>query len=330
MRAIVLKGPNDFSLQEMPIPVPRAGQVLIRIEASPINPSDIVFLKGLYGTKKPYPAVPGFEASGTVVSSGGGLLAWRLVGKKVAVAIEKGDGVWAEFAVASAKTCVVLNDSIPFTLGCNFFANPLTAMMFMEKIKEGKHAAIVQTAACSAIGKMMVRYCKEEGIPCINIVRRQEQVDLLRSIGAEHVLDSSTESFQEDLKKLSVNLNATLAFDCVSGEMTGHLVNNMCEGSVVYVYGSLSMKPISAINPSAIIFSRKRVEGLWLSSWIKTKGIMSLWNTTNKVVALLPTVLKTDVAAEFKLEEINEALQYYKANMTAGKVVFRPQLKPGN
>lgn len=327
MRAIVLKAPNEFSLEQVPMPAPGPGQVLIRIEASPINPSDIVFLKGQYGTKKPFPVIPGFEASGTVVSSGGGLLAWRLVGKKVAVACEKGDGVWAEFAVASAKSCVVLTDNIPFTLGCNFFANPLTAMMFMEKIKEGKHAAIVQTAACSAIGKMMVRYCKEEKIPCINVVRRQEQVDLLRSMGADYVLDSSIEGFQEELKKLSVNLNATLAFDCVSGEMTGILLNNMAENSVVYVYGSLSMKPIGGINPSAVIFSGKRVEGLWLSQWVKKKGILSLWSTTNKIVSLLPTVLKTDVSAEFALEQILDALKYYKANMTSGKVVLRPWLK---
>jgi NADPH:quinone reductase len=326
MKAIVLKAPNDFALEELPMPVPRSGEVLIRVDSSPINPSDIVFLKGLYGNKKPYPVVPGFEGSGTVVSSGGGLLAWRLVGKRVAMACERGNGTWAEFTVVPAKSCVPLTDEIPFTLGCSMFANPFTVMMFAEVIKEGKHTAVIQTAACSAVGKMLVRYCAQERIPLINIVRRDEQVDILRAIGAEHVLNSANEGFEEELKKLSVNLNASIAFDCVSGEMTGILVNSMCENSVVYVYGSLSMQPVGHINPAALIFSGKRVEGLWLSKWIKQKSILGLWGLSNRVVALLPTVLRTEVAKEFPLQELNEALNFYKHNMSLGKVIIRPGL----
>ena len=167
-----------------------------------------------------------------------------------------------------------------------------------------------------------------EKIPIINIVRRPEQEASLREIGAEHVLNSNSENFQEELTKLSVNLNATVAFDCVSGEMTGILVNCMCENSVVYVYGSLSKEPIKGINPSAIIFNNKRVEGLWLQKWIKSKNILQRWNISNKVVGLLPTILKTDISKEFSLDGVNDALYFYKKNMSAGKVVFRPSAKP--
>lgn len=325
MKAVVLSGPKEYSVKEMPIPVPRPGEVLVRIEASPINPSDVVFLKGVYGTTKPFPAVPGFEGSGTVVSSGGGLLAWRLIGKRVALSCEKGNGVWAEYAVASAKACVVLPQTIPFELGCCMFVNPFTVMMFAEKIREGKHQAVVQTAACSALGKMLIRYCLSERINIVNIVRREEQVTQLKEMGAEYVLNSSDEGFLENLKKMSADLNATIAFDAVGGEMTGMLVNSMCENSVVYVYGALSMSAIKDISPTAFIFSNKRVEGLWLTRWIKTKGLMALWSLSNRVVSLLPTILKTEVAREFPLENIKDALKFYKKNMSAGKVILRPQ-----
>ena len=324
MKAVVLQSANVFSVETVPKPEPATGEVLIRVEASPINPSDIVFLKGLYGTKKPLPAIAGLEGSGVVVSSGGGILGWSLVGKRVAFTAERGGGTWAEFITVPAKVCVKLPQDIPFTLGCCMFCNPFTVMLFADKIREGKHQAIIQTAACSAIGKMLIRYCMQENVTTINIVRRPEQVEALRALGAIHILDSSEENFQEELKKLSVNLNATAAFDCVSGEMTGILVNNMCENSVVYVYGSLSNQPVQGINPAAIIFSNKRVEGLWLSKWIKGKNLLSLWNLSNKVVGMLSTSLRTDVSREFRIEEIVEALAFYKKNMSAGKVILRP------
>ena len=328
MRAVVLKGPNDFSVEEIPIPIPGRGEVLIAIEASPINPSDVVFLKGLYGTTKPYPAVAGFEGSGTVRSSGGGLLAWSLVGKRVAFAAAQQGGTWAEFVVLPATSCVKLTEAISFSLGCCFFVNPWTTLYFAEKIKEGKHQAVIQSGACSALGKMLLRYCLQENIPIVNIVRRREQEESLRELGAQYVLNSTAEDFQEELKKLSVNLNATVAFDCVSGEMTGILVNSMCENSIVYVYGALSMEPVTGISPSAIIFSNKRIEGLWLNKWIKSKNILSLWNVSNKVLSLLPTVLRTVISKEFPIEDIEGALSFYKKNMSAGKVIIRPSIKP--
>mmetsp|Transcript_22398 Transcript_22398/g.22086 ORF Transcript_22398/g.22086 Transcript_22398/m.22086 type:complete len:266 (+) Transcript_22398:30-827(+) len=262
MKAIVLEDLNQFSLKEVPIPRPKQGEVLIRMEAAPINPSDIVSLKGQYGIKKQLPFIPGLEGSGTVVESGGGLLGWSLVGKRVACYCDKGNGTWAEYVVTSAKNCVKLTADISTEQGACFFANPITAICFMDIIKEQKHQAVIQTAAASAIGKMLLRYCMHENIPIVNIVRRQEQVEMLREIGAPYILNSSDENFQQELRKLSVNLNATVAFDCVAGEMTGTLINAMCENSVVYVYGSLSRQNIGGIDPSALIFSNKRVEGL--------------------------------------------------------------------
>lgn len=230
--------------------------------------------------------------------------------------------------VVSAKNCVKLTSEISFDLGACFFANPFTAVMFMDIIKENKHQAVVQTGAASAVGKMLIRYCIHENVPIINIVRREEQVEILRVMGAQYVLNSSDEDFSNEFRKLSVNLNATVAFDCVGGELTGNIINSMCENSVIYVYGSLSKQPISGIDPSALIFSNKRIEGLWLQKWMKEKSSLSKWNLANRVLSLLPTILQTDVSQEFELGQVDEALEFYKKNMSRGKVLLKPKLFP--
>lgn len=330
MKAIILTGPGIFSVETVPIPVPQTGEVLVKVEASPINPSDCAFLLGLYSSNKPLPTVPGFEGSGTVISSGGGLLAWRLVGRKVALAADKGPGLWAEYTVVPAKNCIPLPDHIPFTLGCCFFVNPLTVLMFMEKIKEGKHQAVVQTAACSALGKMFLKLCVQEKVPIINIVRKNEQIPLLESLGATYVLNSTDENFDSELKELSKKLNATVAFECVSGDITGRVMNALPDGSVLYLYGAMSMGPAGGINPGAVIFSGKSLKGLWLTSWLAQQGLFKLYRVTNRVVELLPTIFKSEVSREFALDEVKQALEFYQNNMSAGKVLIRPTLGLGN
>ena len=321
MKALVLEDVKQYSVKEIEVPRPRSGEVLIRMEVAPINPSDIVSLKGQYGIKKAFPCTQGLEGAGVVVESGGGLLAWSLVGKRVACA--RGSGTYAQYLVTKATNCVKLPDHIPFELGACFFANPMTVMMFMDTLRQKKHRAAIQTGAASAVGKMMVRHCLHEGIPLINIVRREEQVASLREMGAEHVLNSSEETFAGQLKELAHSLNATAAFDCVSGDMTGRLINAMPAKSTVYVYGALEGKPAGAIDPSALIFRGCSIEGLWLSPYLQNIGVYGLWRMAGRVTTFLPTTLRTEVAREFPLEQFEEALEYYKANMSAGKVLIR-------
>ena len=327
MKAVLLRAPEIFAVETVEIPHPATGEVLVKVEASPINPSDIGFLKGFYSCNKPYPSIAGFEGSGTVVANGGGLLGWSLVGKRVGFAVNEGPGgTWAEYVTVPAKNCIKLTPDIPFTLGCCMLVNPLTVMFFADMIKQGRHQAVVQTAACSALGKMMVRYCLQQNIPIINIVRRNEQVETLREIGAVHILNSTEQGFEEELKRLSANLHATIAFECVSGELTGIVVNNMPDNSVIYLYGAMSMAPVEKINPAALIFSNKRLEGLWLTNWIKGKSLYALWRASNKVLSLLTTVLRSDVSREFPIDQVENALDFYKDNMSSGKVILRPSL----
>lgn len=327
MKAALLQEYGNLAslvVSDVPVPQPQPGQVLIRMESAPINPSDLAFLQGHYGVRKALPAVPGFEGSGTVVANGGGLLGWNLVGSRVAcVAGADQNGTWAEFMVTSAKTCIKLPTNVSFDMGACYFVNPLSCAMFIDIIKREKHEAVVQTAAASSLGKMLIRWCSELHIPVINVVRREEQVRSLREMGCAHVLNSSSPQFREELSRLCIDLNATVAFDAVGGEMTGMVMQALCENSVVYVYGALAGEACSGVHPGHLIFHSKRVEGLWLTEWIKTKGLFSMWGLTGKVMGLLPTILKTDISQIFSLKNIKQALDYYTQNMSQGKVILR-------
>eukprot|EP00358_Blepharisma_japonicum_P002237 CAMPEP_0202945388 /NCGR_PEP_ID=MMETSP1395-20130829/6405_1 /ASSEMBLY_ACC=CAM_ASM_000871 /TAXON_ID=5961 /ORGANISM="Blepharisma japonicum, Strain Stock R1072" /LENGTH=179 /DNA_ID=CAMNT_0049645355 /DNA_START=350 /DNA_END=886 /DNA_ORIENTATION=+ len=178
----------------------------------------------------------------------------------------------------------------------------------MDTIKENSHKAIIQTAAASSLGKMILRSCIKENIPVINVVRRDEQVKVLKEIGAKYIVNSSNRNFEYELKKHIDSLNATAAFDCVGGEMTGSLINLLGKNSVVYVYGMLSQEKIAEIDPAELIFNRKKIEGLWTQEIIKRKGAYYMLKVLKKIVKELSGTLKTDIANEFDLGEIDTAL----------------------
>ena len=189
MKAVVLTGPSqyEYSATVKEIPVPQNGQVLIRVECGVINPTDTYFLAGKYHGQYSYPLVPGIEGSGTVIQSGGGFYGWTMVGKRVAFVRQNErpglfskDGSYAEYCVTSATNCIALDDNISFEQGASGIANPLTALGLLEKIKEHKATAVIQTAAYSQMGRMMIRLCRENRIPIINIVRKEDQVTLLQ------------------------------------------------------------------------------------------------------------------------------------------------------
>lgn len=331
MRALELRAydvaPESLAVVEKSVPRPGAGQVLVRISASPVNPSDLAFLLGLYGVKKPLPVVPGFEASGRVVQAGRGFLARSLVGKRVAcAALTDGDGTWAEYMVTSASLCIPLIKEINDEQGATAIVNPLTAWALMNMAKRNRARAVVQTAAASALGQMVESLGRRFRLPVINIVRRTAQVDLLKSRGAEHVLESSAADFDERLRELCLQLKATVGFDAVAGELTGRILNAMPDGALVIVYGALSGEGC-LVDPRALIFEGKRVEGFWLSKWLRSQNIVNMLRTTRRVQKLLANDLKTEIRARLPLEDAHKGLKMYSEQMTGGKILFIPGLK---
>jgi NADPH:quinone reductase-like Zn-dependent oxidoreductase len=328
MRALTLSafdGPRALSLQEHSMPQPDKGQVLVKIAAAPINPSDLMFLEGKYGIKRDLPTIPGFEGSGVVVAAGQGVYPRALVGRRVACAAAESGGTWADYIVTSALTCVPLGPHINIAQGSMLLVNPLTAWALLQIARRDKAQAVVQTAAASALGQMVERLGQRLGMPVINIVRRHEQIDLLRAIGAQHILNSNDPNFDQDLRSLCRELRATVAFDAVSGEMTGRVLQAMPRGTHMIVYGALSLEAVQA-HPGNFIFRGQRLSGFWLSTWLGQQNPASLLRAATQVQRLFGTAFKPDVRACVPLQEAERALSLYANDMTGGKVLFVPDL----
>ncbi|MCI0351890.1 MAG: zinc-binding dehydrogenase [Acidobacteriales bacterium] len=232
-------------------------------------------------------------------------------------------GMWAEYLVTSAQACVPLRRDVDIEQAATMLVNPLTAWAMMDEVRRGRHSALIQTAAASALGRMLIRLAKRFAVPTINVVRRAEQVKLLRDLGAEHVLDSSAPDFDRNLRQLCQKLGATIGFDAVAGEMSARVLRAQPRGSRLLVYGALSLKPVEA-DPGSLIFEGKRVEGFWLSAWLGKKSMLGRFLIARRVQKLLSAELKTEIRARFPLEEVSPALQDYAANMTGGKILLVP------
>ena len=330
MRAVLLRdyegGPESITVAEVPTPQPGRGQVLIQIAAAPVNPSDLAFIKGFYGFKKSLPTIPGFEGSGTVVRAGSGLMPRYLVGRRVACAAAAPNiegGSWAQYLVTNANRCIPLNKEVSMEQGASLLVNPMTAWGLLEQARRSGYRAVVQSAAAGALGQMIVRLAQRFSIVTINIVRRPEQEELLRSMGAEHVLNENSTEFDETLKDLCHTLGAGIGFDAVAGEMSERILRAQPRSSRLLIYGMLSLKP-SQIDPALLIFERKHVEGFWLSSWLSTKHLFSQRRILDRIQKLIPTDLSTAVQTRLPLEDFAHGLAEYKNHMTKGKVLLQP------
>jgi len=323
--AVVLdsfKGAENLRIELRPVPELNPNEVLVKVAASPINPSDLAFLEGHYDSKKRPPVVPGFEGSGTVLATGKSMMARNLLGKRVAcLSQDTGDGVWAEYMVTTAKLALPLHRSVSLEQGAMSVVNPLTAISFLEIARKGGHKTVVQTAAASTLGRMFSRLCQTEGIRVINIVRHKSHVELLNKQGAEIVLNSSESEFQQKLSDVCHQYGSRLAFDAVAGPLSHQLIEAMPPRSKVTVYGALSHELVMA-NPGQLIFQNKAIDGFWLTESLAKKNLLQflkIWRRTQK---LLLKELKSDIRIKYPLKEVKTAIQDYQKQMTGGKVLL--------
>lgn len=321
---IALRG---LKVNRVPTPVPGRYQVLVKVEAAPCNPSDLLLLQGMYGVTKALPTVPGWECAGTVVAAGPGVRDRWLLGKRVACACQSDQpGTWAEYFLADSFSCIPLSRDIPIEQGAALIINPFTAVGLFERAISAGHGAAVQTAAAGQVGRMIASIAAQRGFPLISVVRRRKQLDLLKALGAHLVLDSEAENFKETLAATCRDVGATMAFDAVAGSMTGTLLEAMPPGSEVVVYGALSYEPCAAIDPIALIFQNKRVSGFYLGSMMKQLGFIRRMQLTKHVKDLVEReLIETTVRRRVSLREAPEAISNYAKHMSDGKILISPQ-----
>ena len=329
MRALRLHttdGVASLCVDDIAAPAPRTGQVLVRVTCSPVNPSDVLYCEGRYGTPPPLPVVPGFEGCGVVVDTGGGVLARRLLGARVAGAVQGRQGFWAEYVVLNALETLRVPDAVDDHSAASALVNPLTALALARPVLRRQHRAMVQTAAASQVGRMLIRLSVRHGFPLINIVHRPALVEPLTREGATMVLDSSATDFREALHAATRKVGATWAVDAVGGEMTGWLATGMPRGSTIAVYGALAGTP-AQVEPGDLIFRQQTVTGYWLSQEFEDRSPLGLariaWHL-RAASRLLATDLRSVAQADVPLDEAAARLPGLLRSTSAGKIYIAP------
>ncbi len=317
--------PSDvLTVRDVPTPTPGRGEVLVRILASPVNPSDLMYVQGNYGLKPPaFPATPGFEAVGVVEASGGGLLGMLRKGKRVVV-LGSRTGNWAEYAVAKAKQVVPVPADIPDDQAATFFVNPATAyLLTREVLAVPKGEWLLQTAAGSALGKMVVRLGKKYGFRTVNVVRRREQVEELKKLGADAVLVESDGPLSEQVRKATNSDGVRYAIDPVGGATGTQVVGCLGAGGRMIVYGALSGEPTS-VDPRVLITGSKSVEGFWLSDWAAKSSVFAKLRLIRTIRGLMREgIARTEVSAGYALDRVGEAVRHAAADGKGGKVLIQ-------
>lgn len=284
MNALVLKHegyasrPSDAALEAMEpyveparlaVPEPGPSEVLLRVRRAAINPSDVMFLKGLYGQPRRKGHPPGFEGVGEVVAAGSDNGAKALEGKRVAFATGRsGWGSWAEYAVAEAAACIPLIDTVGDEDGAAMIVNPLTALAMFDIVREEGEKAFVLTAGASQLSKLIAALAHEEGFRPIAVVRRDEQIALLKAEGAAHVLNSEAPDFKARLAATVREEEPRILLDAVTGPVAAAIFHVMPKRARWIVYGRLDTATTTIREPGQLIFMHKRIEGFWLSEWM--------------------------------------------------------------
>ena len=327
MKALVFVRFGDpeevLELRDLPEPEPGAGMVRVRMLASPINPSDLLTIRGEYGRRPQLPASPGFEGVGVVESAGPGLIGRLRMGRRVAVLNGKG-GNWQEKVIVPARQVVPIPSAIPDEQAAGFFVNPASAfIMTRVLLRVRKGDWLLQTAAGSALGRMVIRLGKHFGFRTINVVRRPEQAEELRQMVADATICTATESIEERVSALTDGRGVPFAMDAVGGETGTAAAGSLGRSGRLVVYGTLSEEPLR-LHPRTLMVGRKRVEGFWLSEWAQSRGPLALLRLFRQIIQLMKLgVLTSDVGATYSLADYRAAVRQAAQPGRAGKVLFR-------
>ncbi|MEQ8558711.1 MAG: zinc-binding dehydrogenase [Henriciella sp.] len=359
-------GELELSLIDVPVPEPGDDEIVIRVEATPINPSDLGLLVGaadlstakasgsdshpVVTAEVPKPAMRamaarlgqslavGNEGAGTVVAAGKSEAAQALLGKTVT---GLGGEFYAEYRLLNVAQVMALPEDATARDGASCFVNPLTALSFPETMRMEGHKALVHTAAASNLGQMLNKICIADGVDLVNIVRKPEQEKILRDIGAKYIVNSSSDSFMDDLIKALAETKATLGFDAIGGgPLTGQILTAMeaaanmgaeysrygsAEPKQVYIYGRLDLSP-TVIPPG--VGMAWGTGGYLLTYFLQKIGSEGRERLRKRVMAELKTTFASHYTAEISLREAldPDTLRTYNEKKTGEKYLINPTL----
>jgi NADPH:quinone reductase-like Zn-dependent oxidoreductase len=352
-----------LDLQDVPVGEPGPGEVVVRVEAAPINPSDLGLLLGpadlstmttggsgdrptLTATIPPQrmgmmkarldePMAVGNEGAGMVIAAGPDLL--DMVGKRVGML---GGSMYTQYRKLRARDCIVLPDGASAADGASMFVNPLTALAMVETMRAEGHTALIHTAAASNLGRMLNRICLADGVQLVNIVRSDEQAAILREIGATHIVDSTAENFREALTDAVAETGATLAFDAIGGGKLANSILHAMEAAAnrkageysrygsstfkqVYIYGSLDVGPTIIDRGFGLSWG---VCGFLLTPFLGKIGPAAVQALKDRVARELTTTFASHYTHTISLAEALEpaTVEAYARKATGSKYLIDP------
>ncbi len=303
-------------IEEGDKPGKKAHEALIKVTARNINPSDIMFIRGMYGITPKLPSSAGFEAVGIVEESDEKGLA--KVGTKV---IFTAIGTWKEYVAIPAQLLIPVPPGMTDEVACQAFVNPLTAYGMLETsgLQEGDWLLI--TAGASAFGKLAIQLAKQKGINVACTVRREEQKSLLENLGADLVINTEKEKLPKVIME-KTGEGVQVVFDAVGGVLGARALSCLRMNGRMMVFGLLSLENIP-LNSGLLIFKNLKVEGFWLTTWIESLGNEDREKAFRTIFThLLSEKVKVDVQASFPLEKFKEALEAYETGGRNGKVIL--------
>jgi NADPH2:quinone reductase len=354
-------GTLKLSIETVQTPAPDDAEVIVRMEASPINPSDLgMLLAGADMTtarvedgaviadipeaafrtmagRLDQPMPVGNEGAGVVIDAGDSELAQSLMGKTVAIL---GGAMYAQYRCIKAKQCLLLPDGTTPAEGASCFVNPLTALGMVETMREEGHTALVHTAAASNLGQMLQKICLADGVGLVNIVRKPEQVALLKSIGAKYVCNSSEPTFMEDLIEALAATGATVAFDATGGGRLASQILTAMEaaqsrtatefsryGSTthkqVYIYGGLDRSPTELTRGYGMAWG---IGGWLLTPFLQKIGFERAQALRERVAREVKTTFASHYAKEVSLADVLDLAEIavYGRQATGEKYLINP------
>jgi NADPH:quinone reductase-like Zn-dependent oxidoreductase len=323
-----------LGVADRPVPEPGKGEIRVRILATPINPSDLLYVRGHYSGVEPrFPASVGFEGVG-IVDALGPEVTDVVVGQRVAAVNGRG-GNWAEYAVLPADSSLPAPDGIPNEQVASFVVNPATAILMVRHVLAVPRGEwLLQSAAGSELGRMIIRLAKRDGIRTLNVVRRRESVAELKALGADVVIVSTEGPIDEQVHDSVGRQGVRYAIDPVVGQTGTEMFKALHEDGRMLVYGSLTGEPIRmGEDPRHILSGRRILEVFWLGYWLprlEESGFYppeapARFQLAQDIEALMrDDILVTSPGRTYSLDEIGIAVTQAESVGRDGKILLNP------
>ena len=307
-------------VEDVPQPEPGANQVLVRLRARSINPSDLLTVRGLYGALPRLPATPGLEGMGEVAAVGHGVNNLRPGQRVIPLGVQ---GTWQDYILAPSAQLIPIPDSISDRTAAQFVVNPLTAwIMTIEELSLKPGEWLLQTAAGSTLGRVVLQIARLRGFKTINVVRRREQVEELKTLGADECICTADEEIVERVKEITGKAGLTKAIDAVGGQTAADVMRALGRNGVMLIYGLLSMEPMP-FDGGRMIFTTTTIRGFWLTEWLRSAAPERQQAVMTELLRSMATnEIVPPVEAEYKLADVHAAVEHAERPGRSGKVLL--------